>query len=145
MADAATNNPELNRIAMPKVTTLCGRQAHIATEDTVAFGAGSTNVGLSLDVVPECSTNSDNISLQLFFRADRVTAQSAIEEISTNTTLNVPDGNALVLTMGIPGTGPWFAGDPTNSESARTLTIFLTPTLIDAAGNQFACSPHTNS
>jgi RNA polymerase sigma factor (sigma-70 family) len=144
MVDAATNNAELNRIASPRVTTLCGRQARIEVEDTVPFGAGSTNVGLSLDVLPECSSDSENISLQFSFRATRVTAQSGIEEISTNTTLNVPDGDALVLTMGIPGTGPWFGGDPTNSESARALLILLAPTLIDRAGNRLHPAP-TNS
>ena len=144
MVDAATNNSELNRIASPRVTTLCGRQAHIAAEDTVPFGAGSTNVGLSLDVLPDCSADSENISLQFSFRATRVTAQSTLEEISTNTTVNLPDGDALVLTMGIPGTGPWFAGDSTNTEGARTLLILLTPTLIDPAGNRLHAT-HTDS
>jgi membrane protein implicated in regulation of membrane protease activity len=136
MVTALTNHPDVNLIFLPRVTTLCGRQAHVAATDSVPIGSGSTNIGLSLDVLPECSTNSGLVSLQFFLVGTHLTAQSEIEQITTNASIAVPDGNALVLTMGIPGDGPWFAGDPTNSEGSRALIMVLTPTLIDPAGNR---------
>jgi hypothetical protein len=79
------------------------------------------------------STVSD---FQIVVRANRLTAQSTIEEISTNAAVAVPDGNPFLLTLGIPGGGPWFPGDPTNSDGARSLVVLLTPTMIDPAGNR---------
>jgi hypothetical protein len=62
--------------------------------------------------------------------------QYARKEISTNAVVDAPDGKPFLLTLGIPGSGPWFAGDPTNSDGGRSLIVMLTPTLIDPAGNR---------
>jgi hypothetical protein len=144
LTEAITNNADVNLIFAPRVTTLCGHQAHVAAEDTVPMGGGTTNIGLSFDVLPECSTNSGMIDLQVLFQGTRLTAQSTIEEMRTNTTLTVPDGNTFVLTMNIPGNGPWFAGDPTNFDSGRALVMLLTATMIDPAGNPLYAA-NTNS
>jgi RNA polymerase sigma factor (sigma-70 family) len=136
MISGLTNASGVNLIGIPRMTTLCGRPTHLAIEDTVTIGAENTNVGLSLNISPDCSTNSDTIDLQVSLRGTRLTASSAIEALTADTSLSLPDGDTGIFTFAIPGEGPWFNGDPTDSSGRRTLLLFLSATLIDAAGNR---------
>jgi RNA polymerase sigma factor (sigma-70 family) len=130
-----TNDPSANVIGAPKITTLCGRQAHIATQEPVPFEGGTTNLGVSLDVVPTCSASSNTIGLTIVVQATRLKSQDEIEEVHMSTSLDAPDGNTLIMATELPS-GVWFEGDSTNYEGPRHLILLLTPTLIDAAGNR---------
>ncbi|MGO8701581.1 MAG: RNA polymerase sigma factor [Limisphaerales bacterium] len=136
IASKLTNNPEVNLAHTPRVTTLCGRATQLAMVDPVTIGRETTNVGLSLSISSECSTNSDAIGLQVSLLGTRLTAQSAIEALTADTSFTVPDGNTVAFHCEIPGEGPWFDGDPTNSPGPRVLLVFLAATLIDPAGNR---------
>lgn len=146
-------------LSTPSVTTLSGRQAQIRVQDlmTVVTGtqaAGGTNVpttatvacGPVLDVVPTVLADGYTIQLKLkasvteFLGYDpappgaTTVPQPRFRERQLDTTANVWDGQTLVLggpVVEAPGTD-------TNSAAAtrKKLLVFVTPTLIDPAGNR---------
>jgi hypothetical protein len=130
-----TNHPEVNLIKLPRMITLFGRPARLAAEDTVTIGNETTNVGLSLNISPQ--TNDDGaIGMQVALRATRLAAQSTIEALTDSESFLIPDGDVIVFERDIPGEGPWFNGDPADASGPRMMLVFLTPTLVDAAGNR---------
>lgn len=131
-----TNKPNVNVIIGPRVTIESGRQARIATENAVPFADDTVKQGLSIDVIPTCAGDSDNIDLAIFLKGTRLNAQAGLEEVDAQTTISVPDGSTVILAKKLPASGPWFDGDPTNSEGPRILVLLVTPTMIDPAGNR---------
>jgi RNA polymerase sigma factor (sigma-70 family) len=130
-----TNHPEVNLIKPPRVTTLIGRTTRLAAEDSVTIGGETTNVGLSLNM--SHVTNDDGaIGMQVSLRGTRLAAQSTIEALTDSESFAIPDGDVVVFRCDIPGEGPWFHGDPADASGPRIMLVFLSPTLIDAAGNR---------
>ena len=95
----------------------------------VASAEGGTNIGVMVDFIPECSLDSDVISLTTLVRATRLGEQSNVEELVFTNSINITSGNSLMMTRRLPGMGAWFDGDPTNSSGPRDLIVFISPTL----------------
>jgi RNA polymerase sigma factor (sigma-70 family) len=130
-----TNHPEVNLIKLERVTTLFGRTTRLAAEDSVTIGGETTNVGLALNISPK--TNDDGaIGMQVSLRGTRLAAQSTIEALTDSESFAIPDGDVMVFECDIPGEGPWFHGDPADASAPRMMLVFLSPTLVDAAGNR---------
>lgn len=120
-------------LSAPQVTTLSGRQTHLACQDMVtlppSFGVKEPlPVGQVLDVLPEVRPDGYTIDLVVI---------SSVTQLSTNqvTPLKLRqmagqyalrDGQTLML-AGVQ------AGKET--ENNRKLLVFITATLIDPAGN----------
>jgi Zn-dependent protease with chaperone function len=146
-------------LSTPSVTTMSGRQAQIRVQDLMAVvtgtqAGGGTNVpttatvacGPVLDVVP--TVLADGVTIQLKLKASvteflgydptppgaATVPQPRFRERQLQTTANVWEGQTLVL--GGPVVGA--AGTGTNSAAgaSKKLLLFVTPTLIDPAGNR---------
>lgn len=129
--------------AAPKITTLSGRQAQIAVTDeflpVVNPGTGRTNqvsARLELNIIPY--VRPDNLSISLTVVANIMRREG--DSISGATTpppftspwmasIEVPDGDTVVLM----GDTPAGASDP--GTRVGRLLVFVTPTIIDPAGN----------
>ncbi|MBN8248346.1 MAG: hypothetical protein J0L84_13005, partial [Verrucomicrobia bacterium] len=129
--------------AAPKITTLSGRQAQIAVTDeflpVVNPGTGRTNqvsAGLELNIIPYVRPDNLSISLTVVANIRRLDGGSNPSATTPSpftsqwvASIEVPDGDTVVLM----GDTPAGAADP--GTSGGRLLIFITPTIIDPAGN----------
>jgi type II secretory pathway component GspD/PulD (secretin) len=151
---AIRQNTHEDIISMPNVTTLSGRQAHIAAQDLQKIVIGTTTVALGpvLDVIPTVESDGYSINAILipiyteFLQDDPpgkfvpsssgkqtgapVAATSPLphfrarQEVST---CNVRDSQTVIF-------GKLVSDKP--SEPKRLHLFFVTPTIIDAVGNR---------
>ena len=115
----------------------------------ISFGTGSTNIGLALDVFPECTTNSALIQLSLTaWLAELIDAspghdgsQPAVRHTVITNTSAVADGMTVLLQRKIPADGRWGLDEDdsvsSNLAGPKTLLVFVTPRAIKSDGTLF--------
>lgn len=116
-------------VTVPKVTTLSGRQAHIGLQDQVSFAGKTVAAGMTIDIIPRLAVDGYTLKLLLIITQTKPVDGAAGQPptITENMMLakcSVRDSLTVVL-QGVSSTDP----------SKRTLA-FITPTLIDPAGNR---------
>ena len=149
----------IERLSEAEVLTLSGRQAQIQMLQSVTnvnprsgLSTVYTNVGVTLDVLPTSTTNSQLIGLTFVATVNDVPQRNDISaedgshpalvslyRLSISNTMVIPSGHAIVLGGEVPAGGLWTQSrSGTNSADAvpGNLLVFLTPTLVDAAGNR---------
>ena len=130
--DLIAQHPGATLLSAPGVTTLPGRQAVISVSQTVPFNGATTNIGVTLDVTPNLGSHVSN-GIALKYRAElRELTQDMPPAIRLTTVgqqeqeVEFPAGKMLKMFKPKPDT----VTGRTNS-----LLIFLTPQIVDAAGN----------
>lgn len=133
-------------LATPRVTTLSGRQAQIqavqlqAIVDPVSQTTNDVPFGPTLDVIPHVSADDQNIELTVVASLTKFHGYTPdaphlplIESNSLNTHALVRDGQTLVI-VGSPAE-PTATGSGAAKPKRRLLLVFVTPRIIDPAGN----------
>ena len=133
-----------NLLSAPAVITLSGRRAQLMTGSTVPIGGVQTNLGLTMDLLPETASNSTAINLAVAVRLSRLAddspaqdgSQLRVETDEITNSIAIPVSQTLILTHRVSGIWPGLS-DGTNDATAgaRSLIVLITPQLIDAAGN----------
>ena len=132
-------------LGAPQVTTLSGRQAKISITEAISLSDGITNTGPVLNVIPICTTNSYTIELNLTAELRELIdlspqqdgSQPGIQYTATTNLVSVPDGQTAMLCRKIPGQGRRLNGASMDMAAGpRGLVIFVTPTILDPAGNR---------
>jgi RNA polymerase sigma factor (sigma-70 family) len=149
LGDALEHVEDSKLLASPQVTTLSGRQAQLQMMKEIPFGTGSTNIGLALDVIPQCTTNSALIQLSLTGWLAELTdaspghdgSQPAVRHTVITNTSAVTDGMTVLLQHEIPADGRLGldeadSGD-NNLAGPKTLLVFVTPRAIKSDGAPF--------
>jgi Bacterial type II and III secretion system protein len=123
---------------VPRVITLSGRQAQVAVTKAVPVGGTNANVGVSLDVMPTFSTDPAVFELEIVAELSQMMGDPARPEVqtmrATNRTRLFP-GQTVVFEKAIPH-GGWLPDSADVPTGPRSLVIFVTPTVVDAAGNK---------
>jgi RNA polymerase sigma factor (sigma-70 family) len=128
-----------------QVTTLSGHQAEVSAVEAISLGDGITNTGPVLNVIPTCATNSYTIQLDLAaelrelvdMSPQRDGSQPGIQYTATTNSVSVWDGQTIMLYRKISGQGRRLNGaSATTVAERRGLVVFVTPTIIDPAGNR---------
>jgi len=144
----------------PMLITVSGRRGKVMIGSTVPLAGVHTNIGLTVDLMPECPTNSAagqerTIDLSMAARLTRLMDASPAQDgsqpqveamdITNSAALNVLSGNTMVLVRRTPGDWPWMNGNDTNAPpTPRNLMIFVSPEIVGAAetnGLQTADAP----
>jgi hypothetical protein len=144
--NAIEQNDRADILSMPRATTASGRQVHLAVQDIVADDAAPassshTNTpvpsGPTMDVLPTISADGFSIQMVLsptyteFLGYDNpVQSHQPVPHYSVwhaDTTVNVWDGETVVLSLAAPANA---------TNQPQNVLIFITPTLIDPAGNR---------
>ncbi len=132
-------------IGEPRIITFSGRQAQIMVGQSIPVDGGYTNIGLILDITPTCSSNAPVVNLDVVLRLAKLAADRApndgsgpgVQVAAFTNSVNVWDGQTFMLTRRISGFEKLLQGDSAaNSSEPRSLLIFLTPSIIDPAGNK---------
>jgi RNA polymerase sigma factor (sigma-70 family) len=146
--EALQGASDVNLISTPRVVTLNGEPATISM--TRAFpiipvggtnadtGVTYTNVGTSLNVFPNFSTNSSTFSLNLDAKLTQLTgdpSQPDFQTIQITNQIILSQGQVAVLETEIPN-GAWSPDSTNVSAEPKSLLIFVTPTVVDSAGNR---------
>lgn len=128
-----------------QVTTLSGRQAQVSSVESISLVDGITNTGPVLEVIPVYATNSHTIQLELTaelrelidMSPQRDSSQPGIQFTATTNSVSVWDGQTVMLYRKIPDRGRRLSGASANMVAGpRGLVVFVTPTIIDSAGNR---------
>lgn len=120
-------------LKMPNAVTVCGRQAHFAMQDRqkVILDSGETkevSVGPCVDMVANVQPDGRTIDLVVITSTTEAgkSASKGIHLRKMAHRCDIQDGETLLL-----------AGFPKEEEkNAKKTVFFITPTLIDAAGNR---------
>jgi RNA polymerase sigma factor (sigma-70 family) len=137
-----------------QVTTLSGRQAQLQIRSDDPPSSGPL---FALDVLPIHEANSPRIDLRYRVYSEAMVARSGdlppgnssptVRETRsvevTNATI-LWDGQTVVMTRLISDNEKWLTGDDPDDQEPRKLLIFLTPTLIDPAGNRISASDESS-
>ncbi|HRI13480.1 MAG TPA: M56 family metallopeptidase [Verrucomicrobiota bacterium] len=129
--------PGTRILAAPKVTTLSGRQAQISITDDVPGGSlatGEQRIGPVLNVTPEARMDSSTIQLRLAAELHQLVRSAEGDQLKTaklSSALPVADGHTIMLMSA----EPMESGKSLAEQSGRVL-VFVTPIIIDPAGNR---------
>jgi len=130
-------------LSAPKVTTLSGRQAGISALQTTEVSGKALQTGPALKILPLVSTDGITLNLDAYATVTDVLDQGGIRRVRTRKVQGsaaVYDGQTLVLidpmvpTSGLPG-NPRTSKSAVPEDTGKRLLVFITPTLIDPAGN----------
>jgi RNA polymerase sigma factor (sigma-70 family) len=138
ISDALTNNDDIHVIAAPRVTTLSGRRAKVASTTPAELNDTNANLGATLDVTADFSTNDSTFNLQFTAQlkeliGDPLQPQLYMLEAANQATL--PRGQTVVLTRELSANA-WLPDYTNTSGLPRNLIVLVTPEVIDAAGNR---------
>ena len=128
-------------LSAPRVVTLSGRAAKVTTGESVPFADGTTNVGFSVDLLPQFSASSGPIDLTVGVQVSGLTPAGEFKSLNTNATFSIPGDATATMTILAPDN--WGDANPF-SGTTNALVVFITPTFIDAAGNRLP-APATNA
>jgi len=128
-----------------QVTTLAGRQAQAQALSKVIVNGAEVTIGPTLDFIANASTNSDVIELNIAASVHLLLGTSpagaggmpTVEVLTMTNSASLWDGQTLE--MRVPMSSNARLSDKpqeTNTDARKTLLIFVTPTLIDPAGNR---------
>jgi RNA polymerase sigma factor (sigma-70 family) len=134
IAEALQGASDVKALSAPRIVTGDGMEAEVSTTRAASVGGTNANVGEELDVMPYYSTNSSQFNLGLNAKLNLLTgspAQPDFQTIQITNQIALSSGQTVVLETEIPA-GAW-VDDPTNiSTDARSLLVFVTPSLPDA-------------
>jgi RNA polymerase sigma factor (sigma-70 family) len=131
-------------LAKQRVMTTSGQQATVMSFETrtnLSTGA-VTESGLTLDVLPTSSEDGQSVELNLV--ATKITDKPVEIEAAAATTLPVPAFGLSQMTAKATVWDGQTVALARQSEGKK-LVVFVTPTLIDSAGNRVHPEPSTGS
>jgi RNA polymerase sigma factor (sigma-70 family) len=134
---ALTNNDDIHVISVPRVATLSGRRAKIASTTPAELNDTNANLGATLDVMADFSTNDSTFNLQFTAQlkeliGDPLQPRLYLLEAANQATL--PRGQTVVLTRELSANA-WLPTYTNTSGLPRNLIVLVTPEVIDAVGN----------
>ncbi len=137
ISQALTNNDDIHVISAPKVTTLSGRRAKIASTAPAELNDTNANLGATLDVTADYSTNDSTFNLQFTAQLKELTGdplQPQLYMLEGAYQATLPRGQTVVLTRELSANA-WLPDYTNMSGLPRNLIVLVTPEVIDAAGN----------
>jgi RNA polymerase sigma factor (sigma-70 family) len=129
---------DVNLISAPRAITINGQQAQMSVTRSVQVDGTNANVGTSLEVTPYFSTNSATFNLNLGATWTQLTgdpSQPGFQTMQATNQVTLSPGQTVVLEKEIPP-GGWLPGATNVSLGSRSLLVFVTPSVVDDAGNQ---------
>jgi type II secretory pathway component GspD/PulD (secretin) len=131
---ALTNNEDIEVLAAPRVLTESGRQANLSALTTVALNDTNATEGVTLDVMPEFSTNDSTFNLTIIGQISALCGdplQPTLYSLRATNQITVPRGQSMVLNLG---------REPDNalensSGLPQSCVVLVTPEAVDPAGN----------
>jgi len=141
--EALQGASDAETISEPEVLTSNGGQTEMRTTQSVPVDGTNTDVGASLDMTPYFSTNSLTFNLDLGAKLTQLTGDPSrpdMQTIQATNQVTLSIGQTFVFAEPLPS-GGWLP-DATNIPAGpRSLLVFVTPTVIDAAGNRVNFPP----
>lgn len=134
-----------------EVTTLSGNEAQIQMIQSVTnvnpqsgLSTVYTNIGVTLDVLPSCRTNSQSIDLSFVATVNEIIdispeqdgSQPAFHSLAISNSMTIPSGRMVIVAGKLPAGGRWTqsrSGTDSVEAGPRNLLVLLTPTLVDAS------------
>jgi hypothetical protein len=134
---ALTNGDDVHVISVPRVTTLNGRRAKIASTTPAELSGTNANLGATLDVTADFSTNDSTFNLQFTAQLTELTGdplQPQLYKLEAANQATLPRGQTVALTRELSANA-WLPDYTNTSGLPRNLIVLVTPEVIDAAGN----------
>jgi RNA polymerase sigma factor (sigma-70 family) len=128
---------DVESIAEPEFVTSNGRQVQMRASQPVAINGTNFEIGPTLDVVPNFSTNSSIFDLKLIGLLTQLTgdpAQPGVQAVVATNQVTLAPGQTVVLEKDLPS-GGWLPGSTNIPPGPRSLLIFVTPHVVDSIGN----------
>jgi hypothetical protein len=130
-------------IGEPGVITEDGRRTEfLRATQSVPVDGTNIDVGASLDMMPYFSTNSLTFNLDLGAKLTQLTgdpSQPGVQTIQATNQVTLSPGQTFVFAEPIPS-GGWLPASTNIPAGPRSLLIFVTPTIVDEAGNRIDLS-----
>lgn len=131
-------------IGSPQVVTLSGRESVVSVTAPAPASINGTNadVGVSLDVTPFYSLDTSLFTMNLAAKLSQLIgdpSQPGLQTIQLTNQVTLVPGETVMLKGQIPADG-WLPDLKDLPEGPHELLVFVTPYLIDAAGNNLAPS-----
>jgi RNA polymerase sigma factor (sigma-70 family) len=131
-------------LGAPEVVTLNGRQAQFSATQAVPISGSNgpdgviyTNVGVSLDVIPNFNPASASFDLELVASLTQLIGDASkpgVQRTEASYSVTLVAGQTVVLAKEVPG-GGWLPDHTNTVAGPKSLLVFVTPTAVDAAGN----------
>jgi hypothetical protein len=152
--EALQGASDAETISEPEVVTLNGMQTEMRTTQSVngmqterttqsvTVDGTNTDVGASLDMTPYFSTNSLTFNLDLGAKLTQLTgdpSQPGVQTIQATNQVTLSPGQTFVFAEPIPN-GGWLPDSTNIPVGPRSLLVFVTPTVVDEAGNRIDLS-----
>jgi RNA polymerase sigma factor (sigma-70 family) len=137
ITQAFTNDDDIDVIAAPRVTTANGMEAAVSTTTAVQINETNANIGATLDVTADFSTNDSTFNLQCTAKFSELIGDPLQPQLYTLQTTNqatLPRGQTLVLQREL-SPNAWLPDYTNTSGLPRSLVVSVTPEVIDPAGN----------
>jgi type II secretory pathway component GspD/PulD (secretin) len=147
--EALAGASDVEIMSEPEIVTANGRQTDLRSMQPVSIGGTNAEVGTSFEVIPYISTNSNSLTFDLSYTAklNQLTgdpSQPGIRTIEASDQVTmIPDNNTFFFEEAIPS-GGWLPGSTNLPVGPRSLLVFLTATVVDAAGNRVKFPPPSN-
>jgi len=128
---------DVESIAEPEFVTSNGRQTQMRASEPVAINGTNFQIGPTLDVVPNFSTNSSTFNLWLeasFVQLTGDPSQPGMQLVVATNQVALAPGQTIVLEHELPS-GGWLPSSKNIPPGPRSLLIFVTPHVVDASGN----------
>ena len=124
--DLIAQHPGATLESAPRIVTGDGMQAVMSATRTVPFNGATTNIGVTLDILPNLVSNLVSLNVRAELRELTQDTSPAIRLTTVDQAVEFPAGKMLKILKPIP-----------DSVTGRTnsLLIFLTPHLVDEVGN----------
>jgi RNA polymerase sigma factor (sigma-70 family) len=140
--EALQGASDAETISEPEVVTSNGRQTEMRATQSVPVDGTNTDVGASLDMTPYFSTNSLTFNLDLGAKLTQLTGDPSrpdLQTIQATNQVTLSPGQTFVFAEPIPS-GGWLPDSTNIPAGPRSLLVFVTPTVVDAAGNKIDLS-----
>ena len=152
--EALQGASDAETISEPEVVTLNGMQTEMRTTQSVngmqterttqsvTVDGTNTDVGASLDMTPYFSTNSLTFNLDLGAKLTQLTgdpSQPGVQTVQATNQVTLSPGQTFVFAEPIPS-GGWLPDSTNIPVGPRSLLVFVTPTVVDEAGNRIDLS-----
>jgi RNA polymerase sigma factor (sigma-70 family) len=130
---------DIHLIGSSQITTLSGREARASVIQSVPVDGGTNaEVGEIVDVVPYFSADSSIFTLNLLAELRQLIgdpSRPGVQTLQTSNHVNLFPGQTTVLERDLPP-GGWLPDSAKLPDAPAKLLVFVTPTLIDEAGNR---------
>jgi hypothetical protein len=140
--EALQGASDVETISEPEVVTVNGRQTELRATQSVPVDGTNADVGASLDMTPYFSTNSLTFNLGLGAKLTQLTgdpSRPGVQTIQATNQVTLSPGQTFVFAEPITS-GGWLPDSTNIPAGPRSLLVFVTPTVVDAVGNQIDLS-----